>query len=156
MPPTARILTPPSGSHLSGCVGMVWTETDGSTTIRHDSLLCPRLPGPLVINVCSKPDRAGNIGCTSETVTVDPDLPTGATFRDTDHDGRIAAVGVQLSRPWSGALPSFDISYGGPGQNTRSGQAASFGSSSEVGTLRVIGGDTVRTVEGQPLLDAQG
>lgn len=157
VPPVVSILTPPSWSHWSaGNIGVIWTEQDGTAITRHDDFVHPTRVGPYVITECSKPDRAGNIGCASDTIYIDPNVPNGATFVDTDHDGKIDAVIVQFPRNWTDPLPTFDISYASPGANALKGQTATYGTSSQNGTSLVYNGETIRVVEGTPVLDAKG
>ena len=157
VPPTVSILTPPRQSHwASGNIGTIWTEQDGNAITRHDDIVNPTRVGPYVITECSKPDRAGNIGCASDTIYIDPNEPTGATFVDTDHDGKIDAVIVQFPRNWTDPLPTFDISYASPGANALKGQTATYGTSSQNGTSLSYNGETIRVVEGTPVLDAKG
>jgi len=157
VPPTVVILTPPSQSHWStGNIGTIWTEQDGTVITRHDDVVNPTRVGPYVITKCSKPDRAGNVGCASDTIYVDPNVPAGATYVDTDGDGRIDAVIVQFPRNWTDPLPTFDISYAAPGANVLKGQTATYGTSSQSGTSMVYGGETIRVVEGTPVLDSKG
>lgn len=157
IPPKVWIETPPDGSHWSaGCINTVWVEVDGRDTLRHDTLYCFRDAGPQTISVVSRPDRAGNVGKASTSIVIDPNLPSGATYLDTDNDGRIDAVVVQLPRPWTDSLPVFDISYGDSGSNLRKAVQATYGDASQAGVLRVVQGDTLRVMLGIPVLDASG
>ncbi len=157
IPPKVWIETPPNGSHWSaGCINTIWVEVDGRDTLRHDTLYCFRDAGPQTISVVSKPDRAGNIGKASTSIVIDPNLPGGAIYLDTDNDGRIDAVVVQFPRAWTDSLPVFDISYGDSGANLRTSVTASYGDASQAGVLRVVQGDTLRVMLGIPVLDASG
>jgi|GEM_PF-5694599 len=165
IPPKVWIQTPPNGSHWSaGCIATIWYEADRADTIRHDTTLCFSTTGPHVISVSSKPDRAGNVGTATSTIVIDPNEPGTATYVDTDNDGRIDAVVVQFPRAWTDSLPEFDISYGGPGENTRPGVTSTYGDKSQAGVEKVIDGKTVRVLvgiaalgsDGKPLRDAEG
>lgn len=155
--PVAVIVTPPAWSHWSaGCINGLWTEQDGSKVVRHDTLLCFKETGVQTITVCTEPDRAGNVGCATRKIVIDPNTPSSAVYVDSDHDGRIDQVVLQFPRTWSDEMPSFDISYGGPGRNTQSGLTASYGTADQIGRTMVVGGETVRVVTGTPVLDGSG
>lgn len=155
--PKVWIVTPPYGSHWSaGCVQTVWYEQDGDKIVRHDTTFCFSTIGPATITVVSSPDRAGNVGKASTLIYIDPNSPSSAIYVDTDHDGRIDAVVVQFPRAWTDSLPTFDISYGAPGENALIGQKATYGTASQVGTVIVLHGDSVRVVAGTPVLGASG
>jgi hypothetical protein len=157
VPPDVHIQTPPNNSHFtSGGIPMVWIEQDGDKVTRHDSLLVFNEVGPHVVVVCSSPDLAGNVGCATDTIYIDPNAPSGATYVDTDNDGRIDAVVIQFPRVWTDSMPTFEISYGAPGANAQKGLTATYGTSSQVGSVKVINGDTVRVVSGTPVLDSRG
>ncbi|MEN9355008.1 MAG: hypothetical protein RL318_2333, partial [Fibrobacterota bacterium] len=157
IPPKVWIVTPPYGSHwLAGCIQTLWFEQDGEKITRHDTTFCFQNVGPGTITVTSAPDRAGNVGKASTLIYIDPNSPTVAKYVDTDGDGKIDAVVIQFPRPWTDSLPNFDISYGGPGVNAQTGLKSSYGTAGQLGSLKVINGDTVRVVAGTPVLDASG
>lgn len=156
-PPKVWIVTPPVGSHWSSsCVQTTWYEQDGDRIVRHDTTFCFSTVGPVTITVNSAPDRAGNVGTATNLIYIDPNQPSSATYVDTDGDGRIDAVVVQYQRPWTDAMPTFDISYGGPGKNTTGSASVSYGTAGQTGTTMVYAGDTIRVVTGTAVLDASG
>ena len=165
VPPTVNILTPPPGSHWApGCLNVTYTSQDNDVITHHDTLQCFATIGKHTYTVCSEADRAGNVGCDSSTVYIDPMVPSSATYLDTDGDGRIDQVVVNFPAKWVGELPTADISYGAPGTNTIKGVTASYGASSQAGNILVVGKDTLKDASGKPIrvvpgvavLDAKG
>jgi len=156
--PVVSILTPPDGSQaVAGTLPVIHQVTDANKTWDVSSTKTISTPGIDTILRCYE-DDVGNRGCDVHKVVVEPIHVISATYLDTDGDGRVDAVVVNLDSKWtSDSLPSFDLTLN---DSTRTGQkpnaTAPYYAGPSRGTPVVVGKDTLWVSAGTYLLDSAG
>jgi hypothetical protein len=156
--PVVRILTPPEGAGMVvGTIPVTHEVADGGKTWTVGSTKSVALPGTDTVMRCYE-DDVGNRGCDTHHVKVEPVQVIKAVYIDTDGDGRVDAMIVDLDSKWNSAnLPSFDVSFN---DSTRSNQKPDSKSPYYAGPSRgtpvVVGKDTLWVATGSYLRDASG
>lgn len=107
--PGVGIQTPPEGGVVQvGAVAVNWVVTDNGRTLTFDDTKDIVKPGVDTVQRCYT-DDVGNTGCDVHHVLADPIKVKSAYYLDTNGDGRIDAMVVNLASPWTLlALPTFD------------------------------------------------
>lgn len=156
--PVVNILTPPDGaSAVVGVLPVTHEVIDGGKNWNVNSTKSVHLPGGDTVMRCYE-DDVGNRGCDTHRLNVEPVHVIGGFYIDTDGDGRVDAMVVDLDSKWvSDSLPSFDFAFN---QSVRSGQKpdpeAPFYAGPSRGTQVVVGKDTLWVSAGVYLRDSTG
>jgi hypothetical protein len=107
-PPIVKIVTPPEGSVVQiGEIGVDWTVDNAGPHLEiHDTHDVGK-PGVDTVERCYT-DDVGNSACDAHHILANPIQAQSGYYLDTNGDGRIDALVVNLSSPWTlPALPSF-------------------------------------------------
>lgn len=156
--PVVRILTPPEGaSVVVGTIPVSHEVADGGKTWTVGSVKDVALPGADTVMRCYE-DDVGNRGCDTHRIKVEPVHVIKAVYIDSDGDGRVDAMIVDLDSKWnSDSLPSFDVTFN---DSTRSNQRPDpktpYYAGASRGTPVVVGKDTIWVATGSYLRDATG
>ncbi|MBK8802412.1 MAG: hypothetical protein IPN71_10240 [Fibrobacteres bacterium] len=156
--PVVDIVTPPEGAKIVvGSIPVLHTVKDAGKTWSVNSVETIRTPGKTPLKRCYE-DDVGNVGCHEHFVDVEPIHVVSSTYFDTNGDGRIDAVVVELDAKWVGSdLPSFDFWLN---DSTRTGQMPDkdkpFYAGPTRGKLVVVGKDSLWVAAGTYLRDASG
>ncbi len=156
--PVVDIVTPPDGAQIVvGSIPVLHTVKDAGKIWNVNTVEAIRSPGKTPIRRCFE-DDVGNVGCHQHLVEVEPIHVVSSTYYDTDGDGRIDAVVVDLDAKWVGSdLPTFDFWLN---DSTRTGQKPNkdkpFYAGPTRGKLVVVGKDSLWVAAGTFLRDASG
>jgi hypothetical protein len=156
--PVVRILTPPDGANVVvGTIPVLHEVADGGKTWSVGSVKTVVLPGTDTVMRCYE-DDVGNRGCDTHRIQVQPVQVIKAVYVDTDGDGRVDAMIVDLDSKWtSDSLPSFDVTFNDSTRKNQKPDAKTpYYAGASRGTPVVVGKDTVWVATGTYLRDATG
>ncbi|HXP90829.1 MAG TPA: Calx-beta domain-containing protein [Fibrobacteria bacterium] len=106
--PIVDIVTPPEGAVVQiGEIGVIWTVDNAGPHLQLQDTHDVTTPGVDTVTRCYT-DDVGNTGCDTHHILANPIQALSGYYLDTNGDGRIDALVVNLSSPWTlPLLPSF-------------------------------------------------
>jgi hypothetical protein len=105
--PIVNIVTPPEGSVVQiGVIGVDWTVDNAGPHLEIKDTHDVGKPGVDTVERCYT-DDVGNTGCDTHHILANPIQALSGYYLDTNGDGRIDALVVNLSSPWNLSMPSF-------------------------------------------------
>jgi hypothetical protein len=156
--PAVSILTPPEGAAVNvGTFGVTWIAVDAGKTYNFADQHQTEQPGVDTVQRCWT-DDVGNTGCDVHHVLAQPIETISGFYLDTDGDGRIDALVVNLGSKWTlPTRPTFDATLD---TAKRSGLAPDslvpFYSGSSRGVKQTVLGKTYWLATGAYLYDSVG
>jgi hypothetical protein len=156
-PPIVKIATPPEGSVVQiGEIGVDWTVDNAGPHLEFQDTHDVGKPGVDTVERCYT-DDVGNSACDTHHILANPIQAQSGFYLDTNGDGRIDALVVNLSSPWNLSMPSFTAPLDSARRTGLKPDSASpFYKGPSRGALVVVGKDSAWVAPGSFVLDSTG